>query len=60
MSKPLELIPNQRKKMQPFFESEKVYQEFRRSFAEEIKPNLEHFREARHQSEEKARQHWVK
>lgn len=60
MSKPLELIPNQKEKMKPFFESEEAYQKFRRSFAEEMKPALERFREARHQSEEKARHHWVK
>ena len=52
MSDILELIPNQDKKGKPFFQTEEEYQEFRKTFFEEVKDRLEHFREAR--------QHWMR
>ena len=59
MYQTLELIPGQAAVSQPLFEQEADYQEFRRSFAEEVAPQLERFREARRQSEEDAKQHWT-
>jgi len=50
----LELIPGQKELPQALFNSERDYQEFRRTFTEEITPELENLREARRQSEEQS------
>jgi hypothetical protein len=55
----LELIPGQAELPQSLFESERDYQEFRRSYTEEITPELENLREARRQSEEQSKKHWM-
>ena len=59
MSTQLELIPDQGKKSKPLFENEKAYQEFRASYYEQIKPELDRQREARRLSEEDSRKHFV-
>jgi hypothetical protein len=60
MNELLEVIPGQRELSKPLFDSEHEYQEFRRSYAEEITPELELLREARRQSEEQSKQHWMR
>ena len=60
MKEPLEVIPEQEEKSQPLFKSEREYQDFRRSYSEEITPELELLREARRQSEEQSKQHWMR
>jgi hypothetical protein len=60
MSEPLEVIPEQKELSQPLFNSESEYQEFRRSYTEEVTPELELLREARRQSEEQSKQHWMR
>jgi DNA-binding transcriptional regulator GbsR (MarR family) len=60
MSDPLEIIPKQNEKGKRFFQTEEEYQEFRRTFFEEVKEDLERFQEARQQSEEEAKQHWMR
>jgi hypothetical protein len=55
----LELIPGQKELPQALFNSERDYQEFRRTFTEEITPELENLREARRQSEEQSKKHWM-
>ena len=59
MRERLEVIPGQADLAQPLFESEHQYQEFRRSYSEAITPELEDLREARRQSEEQSKQHWM-
>ncbi|MDA1273625.1 MAG: hypothetical protein O2960_06180 [Verrucomicrobia bacterium] len=59
MKEPLEVIPGQAELSQPLFKSEREYQEFRRSYSEEITTELEDLREARRQSEEQSKQHWM-
>lgn len=59
MKERLEVIPGQDELAQPLFNSEHEYQEFRRSYSEEITPGLEDLREARRQSEEQSKQHWM-
>lgn len=59
MKELLEVIPQQKELSQPLFKSESEYQEFRRSYSEEIAPELEDLREARRQSEEQSKQHWM-
>ena len=59
MKELLEVIPGQQDVSQPMFNSEREYQEFRRSYSEEITPELEDLREARRQSEEQSKQHWM-
>jgi hypothetical protein len=59
MSELLELIPGQKEMPQSLFDSEHDYQEFRRSYTEEIAPELENLREARRQSEEQSKKHWM-
>lgn len=59
MTEPIEVIPRQRELSQPLFKSEGEYQEFRRSYSEAIAPELEDLREARRQSEEQSKQHWM-
>jgi len=59
MKEPLEVIPRQQELSHPLFDSERDYQEFRRSYAEEVAPELEDLREARRQSEEQSKQHWM-
>ena len=59
MKELLEVIPGQAELSQPLFNSEREYQEFRRSYSEEITPELEDLREARRQSEEQSKQHWM-
>ena len=59
MNEQLEVIPGQKELSQPLFTSEREYQEFRRSYSEEITPALEDLREARRQSEEQSKQHWM-
>jgi len=59
MKELLEVIPGQAQLSEPLFGSESEYQEFRRSFTEEIMPELEILREARRQSEEESKQHWT-
>ena len=46
-------------KFEPVFNSEKDYQDFRTSFREQVKPELDRLQEARCRSEEKARRHWL-
>lgn len=60
MNEPLEVIPGEREKPLPLFNSERDYQEFRRSYSENIAPRLEHLREARRQSEEQSKKHWMR
>jgi hypothetical protein len=55
MKELLEVIPGQQDVSQPMFNSEREYQEFRRSYSEKITPELEDLREARRQSEEQSR-----
>lgn len=57
MKELLEVIPGQAELAKPLFESEHEYQEFRRSYSEEITPELDDLREARRQSEEQSKQH---
>ena len=59
MSEPLEAIPEQAEVSKPLFDSEQECQDFRRSYTEEIMPELERLREARRQSEEESKQHWM-
>ena len=59
MSQPIEVIPGQDELSQPLFDSEDEYQKFRHSYSEEITPELENLREARRQSEEQSKQHWM-
>lgn len=59
MTDQLELIPGQAELAQSLFMSESDYQEFRRSYTEEITPKLENLREARRQSEEQSKKHWM-
>jgi hypothetical protein len=59
MNDQLELIPGQGKPPEPLFKSEHDYQEFRRTYTEEIAPRLEQLREARRQSEEQSKKHWM-
>jgi len=59
MNNLLEVIPGQHELSQPLFKSEREYQEFRRSYSEEIMPELEDLHEARRQSEEQSKRHWV-
>jgi hypothetical protein len=59
MKELLEVIPGQKEMPQPLFNSEHDYQQFRRSYAEEITPELEQLREARRQSEEQSKKHWM-
>jgi hypothetical protein len=59
MKEILEVIPGQAELAEPLFESEHQYQEFRRSYSEETAPELEVLREARWQSEERSKRHWV-
>jgi len=60
MNESVELVPNQREKARPFFETPEAYQEFCTSFFEEVRQDLERFREARRQSEECAKRHWMR
>jgi hypothetical protein len=46
-------------KSEPLFETEQEYQDFRASFQQEVKPELDRQREARQQSEEDAKRHLV-
>jgi len=55
----LEVIPGQAELSQPLFNSDHEYQEFRRSYTEQIAPELEVLREARRQSEEESKEHWM-
>jgi hypothetical protein len=55
MDEQLEVIPGQIDLSQPLFKSEGEYEEFRRTFSEEITPELEELREARRQSEEQSK-----
>jgi hypothetical protein len=59
MKEPLEVIPRQKELAKPLFNSEREYQDFRRTYSEEITPELEGLREARRQSEEQSKQHWM-
>ena len=59
MKELLEVIPGQKEKPLPLFNSERDYQEFRRSYTEKITPELENLREARRQSEEQSKKHWM-
>jgi len=59
MNERLEVIAGQGEPSEPLFKSEREYQDFRRSYAEEIIPALEVLREARRQSEEESKQHWM-
>ena len=59
MNELIEVIPGQTEHSQPLFKSEREYQEFRRSYSEAITPELEDLREARRQSEEQSKQHWM-
>ena len=55
----LTLIPNQEKLSRPVFESDEAYEEFRRSFYEEIKDKLKELDDARRRSNEEAMRRWV-
>ena len=46
-------------KSKPLFATEQAYQDFRASFQQEVKPELDRQREARRQSEEDAKRHLV-
>ena len=59
MKELLEVIPGQKEMPVPLFKSEGDYQEFRRSYTEEITPELEDLREARRHSEEQSKKHWM-
>jgi hypothetical protein len=59
MKDQLELIPGQKELPQSLFDSDHAYQEFRRTFSETITPELENLREARRQSEEQSKKHWM-
>lgn len=60
MNEQLEVIPGEEELSQPLFNSEREYQEFRRTYTEEVTPELELLREARRQSEEQSKQHWMR
>lgn len=59
MPKPLELVPDQQAKSEPLFASEAAYQEFRASYRQQVKADLDRQREARRLSEEEAKRHLV-
>jgi hypothetical protein len=59
MKELLEVIPEQKEMPLPLFDSERDYQEFRRSYTERITPELENLREARRQREEQSKKHWM-
>jgi len=46
-------------KSEPLFQTEQAYQNFRATFQQEVKPELDRQREARRQSEEDAKKHLV-
>jgi hypothetical protein len=60
MTDALELIPEQKTQAQPFFTTPEAYDEFCRTFVEEVRPDLERYREARQQSEADAKQRWTR
>ncbi|HDL86595.1 MAG TPA: hypothetical protein ENH11_09800 [Candidatus Acetothermia bacterium] len=53
--KKLELVPDEESKAQPLFDTEQAYQEFQVSLQQEVKGELDRQREARRQSEERAK-----
>ncbi len=59
MEQKLELIPDQKNRSEPLFDTEEAYQKFRASYYEQIKPELDRQREARRLSEEDSRKHFV-
>jgi hypothetical protein len=56
----IDLIPEQESKPEPVFPNQEAYEEFCRKFTEEVGPELEKQREARHQSEAQAKQRWMR
>jgi hypothetical protein len=56
----LELITDDSVKPESFFASKEDYEEFCRTFSDEVTPKLEHYREARQQSEADAKQRWTR
>jgi hypothetical protein len=56
----IELIPEQKAKPEPVFNKPDDYDEFCRKFVEDVKPDLEKQREARQQSENDAKQRWIR
>lgn len=55
----LELVPDQKAKFKPLFNSEREYQEFCADFQKQVKPALDRQQEARRLSEEEAKRHLV-
>jgi hypothetical protein len=58
-NKKLELIPDEKSMAQPLFETEQAHQAFLTTLQEEVKAELDQQREARRQSEERAKQHLI-
>jgi hypothetical protein len=61
MRQELVLLTNENAQQpESFFASKEEYEEFRRKFSDEVTPKLEHYREARQQSEAEAKQRWTR
>jgi hypothetical protein len=56
---PLELVKDQAKKSEPLFKSQSDYEQFRATFHQQVKPELDKHQEARRLSEEDAKRHLV-
>jgi len=54
----LKLLPDENERSQPLF-TEHEYQEFTLSFHDQVKAELDRYREARRRSEEQAKRHLV-
>ena len=59
MSRQLNLAPVHRVRPQQVFAKREEYEQFRITFAESVRPKLEHYRIARQRSEERAKRHMV-
>ena len=59
MTETLQLIPGKADGSRPAFSSDREYEQFRREFAEAVRPDLDRYRIARQKSEESARHHRV-
>lgn len=60
MSKELDLVPGQTERPKRFFESDEAYQQFWQTLLDDAEEELERLRESRQQSEEEAKQHWMR
>lgn len=58
-NKKLELVPNEQSVAQPLFDTEQAHQAFLSGLQQEVKNELDQQREARRQSEERAKRHLI-